>query len=198
MTKRTRLICWIVILVAVVVGIVCWQMSKLSRGLRTMPLHGTTEVLVGALSSRVLAPGLDGGASEQNGPGPLLDEYRKDPTLTRQRYLLVMTWIHASQIFKAVGYRSHFEGLMVSSASVAGIPQEDRVDGWGNPYCILADEKQMTFLSSGGNVALNCETLRQTAQQAASRSTDSRLAKEGSLLVAVYRRGEDVSANQPR
>jgi hypothetical protein len=196
MKKRTRLFCWIVIVVVVVVCILCWQMSKLSRGLRTMPLHGATEVLVGALSSRVLAPGLDEGIPKPNGPSPLLDEYRIDPALTRQRYLLVMTWVNASQIFKAVGYHQPFESLMVSSATAAGIPPEHRIDGWGNPYCILADEKQMTFLSSGGNGPLNCEMLRQTAQQAASRSTDSRLTKEGNLLVAVYKRGEDVSVNQ--
>src|SRR5271167_543686 len=87
MTKRTRLVLWIVTIVAVVAGFLYWQMSKLSKGLRTMPLQSATEVLVSTLSAQVLAPGLDGNAPGPNGPEPLLDQYRKNPTLTRQRYV---------------------------------------------------------------------------------------------------------------
>lgn len=95
MTKRTRLICWIVILFALVGGIVWWQLAKLSKGLRTMPVRGAGEVLVGALSSKVLAPGVDGNPSLAQGTEPILDQYREKPELSHQRYLLVMTWVGA-------------------------------------------------------------------------------------------------------
>jgi hypothetical protein len=195
MKKRTRLICWIVIAIAAIAGIVCWQMYSLGKGLRTMQVDAAREVLVGALSAEVLAPGVDGNAPSS--PEPLLEQYRKNPTLTHQRYLLVMTWVHASQIFKAVGNNPPSEGVMVSSASVTNVPPEDRVDGWGNPYCLLAESKQMTFLSSAGNGVLDCEKLRKSAQQAALRATDSRLTKEGNLLVTVYERPRDASATRP-
>jgi hypothetical protein len=188
MTKRTRLVGLIVILVIVVAGIVWWQYAKLGRGLRTMPAGTAGEVLISSLSKEVLAPGVDGTAQ---GAGPLLDQYRKNPELIRQRYRLVMTWVHASKIFKAIGQDPSFKDEMVSSASLPKIPAADRADGWGNPYCIFAGPDEMTFLSSGGDAALNCESLRQTAEQAATTSTDSRLTKDGNLLVAVYKREGD-------
>ena len=183
MTRRARLVFWIVTIIVLVAGFLYWQMSRLSRGLRTMPMQEATEVLVGSLSAKVLAPDLVRDQSK-----PLLDQYRSDPTLAHQQYVLVMTWLHASKIFKSTGINPRSEGLMLSSSSLAGVPQEDRVDGWGNPYCILADSKRMTFLSSGGNSALRCADLGHVAERAASRATDSRLTREGDVLVAVYER----------
>lgn len=150
-----------------------------------MPAGTAGEVLISSLSKEVLAPGVDGPVQDA---GPLLDQYRKNPELIRQRYRLVMTWVHASKIFKAIGPNPSFAGEMVSSASLSSLPAADRTDGWGNPYCVFASADQTTFLSSGGNAALNCESLRQTAEQAASTSTDSRLTKDGNLLVTVYKR----------
>ena len=155
-------------------------------------MDDTTELLVGTLSTQVLAPGVDGTVSQSIAREPLLDQYRKNPEAIRQRYRLVMTWVHASKIFKAIGQNLTFKDEMVSSASLSNIPVADRADGWGNPYCIFADTDQMVFLSSGGDTALNCESLRQTAKHAASTSRDSRLTKDGEILVAVYKRGEYV------
>jgi hypothetical protein len=112
-----------------------------------------------------------------------------------------MTWVNASKIFKAVGQNPPSEGEMLSSTSLSSVPAANRVDGWGNSYCILSGTDQMTFLSSGGNAAPNCQSLRQTAEEAASKSTDSRLTRDGNLLVAVYKREGDrllgkVSAQQ--
>ncbi len=192
MSRRTRVICWIVLASAIVAGIVWWQLAKLSRGLQTMPAGGAGEILVDALSAEVLASGVDGSQPSALGTKPLLDQYHENPALAHRRYLLVMTWVHASQIFKTLGPNPRFAGQMLSSAAVEEVPQKERIDGWGKPYCIFADAGRMTFLSSGGNDALNCETLRQTAMQVTDNSTDSRLTKKGDLLVAVYKRGEHV------
>jgi hypothetical protein len=192
MKRRTRLIWWIAILVAIVGGIVWWQMARLSNGLRTLPGRSAGEVLIGALSSEVLAPGVDGTQLAARETEPLLDQYRGNPKLAHQRYLLVMTWVHASQMFKAIGSDPEYEGQMISSSAVEGIPQKELVDAWGKPYCIFAGTDRMTFLSGGGVVALDCGSLRQTATQAALMSRDSRLTKDGELLVTVYKRGAKV------
>ena len=150
-----------------------------------MPMSGATEVLVGSLSAKVLAPDLIRDVSR-----PVLDQYRNDPALAHQQYVLVMTWLHASKIFKSATINPQTEEVMISSASLADVPQEDRVDGWGNPYCVLAGSRRMTFLSSGGNGVLTCKNERHSAEQAASKASDSRLTKEGDLLVAVYERAK--------
>ena len=195
MKRSTSLICWIVVAITVMAGFVYWQNSKLGRAIRTMPAEPASEVLVGALSGQVLSPSLSGNAP--NDQGTVLDEYRKNPALTHQRYLLVLTWTHAGQMFEAIK-DNPTEGVMVTSASLTNVPAKDRVDGWGNPYCFLTESKRITFMSSGGNGVLNCEDLRQTAQQAASKATDSRLFKEGNLLVAVYGRVREDSSIRPR
>ena len=146
-------------------------------------MRGATEVLVGSLSAKVLAPDLAHDVSK-----PVLDQYRNDPGLAHHQYILVMTWLHASKMFKSADINPQAEGVMISSASLTDVPQEDRVDGWGNPYCVLAGSRRITFLSSGGNGVLSCEDERQAAEQAASKASDSRLTKEGALLVAVYER----------
>jgi hypothetical protein len=185
MTRRARSVLWIVTIIALVAGFLYWQMSRLSRGLRTMPMRGATEVLVGSLSAKVLAPDLAQDVSK-----PVLDQYRNDPGLAHQQYILVMTWLHASKIFKSAAINTQVEGVMISSVSLTDVPQEDRVDGWGNPYCVLAGSRRITFLSSGGNGVLSCEDEWHAAEQAASKARDSRLTKEGALLAAVYERGK--------
>jgi hypothetical protein len=195
MKRRARLISWILVGIASIVGIIWWQNYELGKGLRTMRMDRAGEVLTAALSTQVLATGADG--SDLNATGPLLEQYRKDPTLTHKRYLLVTTWVHASQMFKAIDNSPLSEGAIVSSESVGSVPPEDRVDGWGNPYCLLVGPKRVTFLSGGGG-GLKCDNLRSIAEQAASRATDSRLSKEGDFLVAVYERTRDDSTSRQK
>ena len=145
-----------------------------------------------ALSTEVLAPGIDGDSAQADRSQPLLDQYRKNPALVHQRYLLVLTWMHATKIFKAIGKESMPKGQLINSASLKEVPAENRVDGWGKPYCILVDSSQMTFLSSDGNGAANCEKVREIARQAALKANDSRLTREGNMLAMVLRRTGDV------
>src|SRR5437660_12315742 len=118
MTGRTRLVFWIVTIIALVAGFLYWQMSRLSKGLRTMPMRGATEVLVGSLSAKVLAPDLVTDVSK-----PVLDQYRSDPAAAHQQYVLVMTWLHASKIFKGTGISARSERLILSSSSLTGGPE---------------------------------------------------------------------------
>lgn len=196
MKRSTRFIFWILIGIAAIAGIVSWENYELGKGLRTLRIDAAAEVLTGSLSTQVLAPGVDG--SDANDSGPLLEQYKKDPTLNHKRYLLVMTWTHASEMYKAIDNSPLTEGTIASSISVTNVPPKDRIDGWGNPYCFLADSKHLTFLSSGGRGVLRCENLRRAAEQASSRAIDSRLGKEGDLLVAVYERAKDDSTIRPR
>jgi hypothetical protein len=194
MTKKSSVIFWIVIPTAIIGGLVYWQISQLGKGIREMPVKDAEEVLVSAYSAQVLAPGTDGYASQSGSSEPLLDQYRKNPALIHQRYLLVITWVHASQIFKAIDKTHVLEKpMMINSASVESVSRETRVDGWGNPYCIFIDTKQIAFLSSGGASTLDCESLRQFAQRAAISTIDSRLTKEGSIFVTVQKRVGNAS-----
>jgi hypothetical protein len=182
MTKKARLACWIAAIgLASVMGFVYWEISRLSIALRTLPLGGPSERLARNLSDQFLGASLKGNAP--NGP---------------QRYILVKTWTHATKMFIALNNNPPPEGVMLSSTSLIDVPAENRVDGWGNPYCLLAVSKEMTFLSSGGNGVLNCEELRKTAMLAASKATDSRLTKEGNLLVTVYQRARAGLAARSR
>lgn len=166
MKKNTRIALWIVVAIAIIAGFVWWQMWQLGRGLRTIHADEAQEVLLSALSAEVLAPDLGENGQSPSGSGPLLDQRRENPALTHQRYLLVMTWVHASQIFKAVDNWSAFEGKILSSNSLTNIPTETRVDGWTVPYCIWVEPSQVVFMSSGGTGATDCNTLRQTVQEA--------------------------------
>jgi hypothetical protein len=105
--------------------------------------------------------------------------------------------MRAGKIFKAMGNNPPVKGQVFSSASLTDIPQEDGIDGWGNSYCIFANSKQIAFLSSGGNGALICEKIQQVAKKAASSTSDSRLTKEGSLLLAVFRRSGNAPLIRP-
>jgi hypothetical protein len=194
-TKKATLIIASMVLIAIVGGFLYWQMSQLGKGLRIEPSKDAEEVLVSAFSVVALAPGTDGNVSQYEG---LLDQYQKNPALTHQRYLLVITWMHAGQIFKAIGNNPPSEGKIFSSAIVSSIPQKDRVDGWGNSYCVFADSNQMAFLSSGGNGALICEKMQQVAKQAVNNSHDSRLTKVGSFLIVVFRQAGDARLIRPQ
>jgi hypothetical protein len=155
--KRTRrLVSWISIAIALVAGFVYWEISSLSAALRTMPVGGAKGALVVAtLSAQVLGTGLN---------EPLSEQLLTSPAYTHQRSDLVATWIHASKIFKSLRNRPPPDGVMLSSASLTNLPVENRVDAWGNPYCLITEPKQMIFLSSAGKGVLNCEEMRQAAQ----------------------------------
>jgi hypothetical protein len=197
MRKKALLVCWIAAIgIASVVGFVYWEMSRLSLALRTLPVGRPSETLARDLSAQFLGAGLKGNAP--NGP-QLNQQLLSSPDFIRQRYILVITWTHATKMFIALNNNPPpSEGVMLSSTSLINVPAENRVDGWGNPYCLLVVSKQMTFLSSGGNGVLKCEELRKTALLASSKATDSRLTKEGNLLVTVYERARVGSAVRSR
>lgn len=184
MRKRTRVALGIVLAVFIVAGFVWWQVWQLGHGLRTIDADKAQEVLLSALSAEVFAPGVGVEGQRAVGAKPLLDQ---DPSVTHRRYALVMTWVHASQIFEAVGNWPVFEGKMVRSDSLTGVPAETRVDGWMSPYCIWIEPRQVVFMSSGGTGVLDCATLREPAQEATA-LRDARLTKLGKLLVTVRNR----------
>jgi hypothetical protein len=193
MKETTRVALWMVIGLLIVAGFVWWQMWQLGRGLRTIHVDNAQEVLLSAMSAEVLAPDVWGNGQQPGTSGPLLDQYRKDPALTRQRYLLVMTWVHASQIYKATDW-SASDGKMLGSDTLTNIPSESRVDGWHNPFCMWVEQKKVAFISSGGNGAPDCSVLRQAAERVVAASHDARLTRAGNLLVTVQSRSGDATA----
>lgn len=189
MKRKTRITVWVAAAIVVVGGFVSWQTSRLGTVLSTMQVDGASELMIGTLAPQVLDPGVDGPTNEF--PQPLLEQYKKDPSLTRSRYSLVITWLHASKLFNR-GINSDLPvGTFVSSSSFLSVPKEDRVDGWRNPYCVFSQSHRVVFLSSGEGKTLSCdETLREVAKHAALSVTDSRLAKIDNVLVVVYQTEE--------
>src|ERR1700733_3651040 len=193
MKKTTRVVLWIVIGLLIIAGFIWWQMWQLGRGLRTIHADNAQEVLLSAMSAEVLAPDVGGDRQQPNTSGPLLDQYRKDPNLTHQRYLLVMTWVHASQIHKTTDW-SASNGKMLGSDTLTNVPSESRVDGWHNPFCISVGQKQVVFISSGGNGTPNCNLLQHTAGEAAAGSHDAKLTRAGNLFITVQSRSGGATA----
>jgi hypothetical protein len=193
MKKKTRIILWIVIAILILAAFVWWQMWQLGRGLRTVHADNAQEVLLSAMSPEVLAPDVDGGDQQSRASRPLLDQYRKDPNLTHQRYLLVMTWVHASQIYKATDW-SAFDGKMLGSDTLTNVPSDSRVDGWNNPFCMWVGQKQVVFISSGGNGVPDCNVVQQIAGEAVAASHDAKLTRAGNLLVTVQSRSGGATA----
>jgi hypothetical protein len=210
MKKAMRLIFWMTIVIALTVSFVYAGMSGLSLALRTFPVGNAQETsshdremsglsralktlpvensqvasALDALSAQVLDASL-----RKNSPTPegmASGQLVQNPAFVYQRQSLVTTWIHATRMFMSLHKDPPQEGAMLSSASLTSVSPEDRVDGWGNPYCIGVQSKHMIFLSSGGKGMLVCERLVQTALLAASKATNSRLAKDGDVLIAVY------------
>jgi hypothetical protein len=195
MNKKLRIVLWIVIAILIVAGFVWWQMWQLGRGLRTTHAENAQEVLLSAMSSEVLAPGVVGNRQQAGASGPLLDQYTKDPNLTHQQYLLVMTWLHASQLFKATDW-SALEGKLLGSDTLTNVPSESRADGWHSPFCIWVEQKQVAFISGGGNGTPDCSVLQQTAGEAVATSRDARLSRVGNLLVTVQSRSGGATAHE--
>jgi hypothetical protein len=191
--KKPRVILWIVVGILTVTVFIWWQVRQLGRSLQTINAVNANEVLLSAMSAEVLAPNVDvDGQHFNNTSEPLLDQYRKTPNLVHQRYLLVMTWVHASEISRAIDW-SPFNLKMIGSDSLSSISPESRVDGWRNPFCILVQQNQVVFISSGGNGTPNCSLLQRTAAEASVGSHDARLTRVGSLLVTVQGRSADIT-----
>lgn len=185
MRPRNGVLAGVAIVVALVMGLVYWQNFRLSRVLSTVPADAARELMVSSLASQVLTSGVDDSARDF--PQPLLDQYQMDPALTRRRYLLVVTWLHARNMFKNHVEDQLPEGAIVSSSSFADVHSEDALDGWGSPFCVASYLGRTVFLSSGGNGVLDCgEDTRQNAKRAASNFTDSRITKVGKTLAVVY------------
>ena len=190
MNRKMRIVLWVVIAVLIIAGFVWWQMWQLGRGLRTIHAENAQEVLFSAMSSQVLAPDVAGSGQQAGASLPLLDQ---DTNITHQRYLLVTTWLHASQIYKTTDW-SAFDGKMLDSSTMADIPSEARVDGWRSPFCIWVGRKQVALMSSDGKGFPDCRALRQTAERAMASSHDARLTRVEGLLVTVQSRSGDATA----
>ena len=189
MTNIKRVALWIIVALLLIACFAWWQMSQLGRGLRTIHAATSEEVLSNAISAEVLASKLRGGDGQSSAASKsLLDQYMEDPRSIHQRYLMITTWLHASQIITSIHDWSTFEGKMIDSEMLTNLSSDTRVDGWGVPFCIWVGQKQLVFISSGGTRVPPCGVLEQTARKAATSSKDSKLTTIENLLITVQNR----------
>ena len=178
------------IVFVLVVGVVYWQWMQFSRGLESVPTDTGREILLSAWSAEVLAPDVDTGAKQPRRIVALADQFLEDPDLVHWRYLLVTTWLHATQLVNILSVGHLPEDKMISSDSLTAVPAASRVDGWRAPYCVLVEAKQMVVISSGGRGPLDCSGLLLDAQRAGLSVHDPRLTRSGNVLVTVQPRLE--------
>jgi hypothetical protein len=185
MNKHLRIFLWVLALIVIIAGFFLWQRQQLGKSLRTVHAENAEDMLMSGMSSVVLAPDLGSGQQAIISEA-LLSQYQKDPNLIHQKFLLVTTWLHASQIQKATNWSSYRR--MLDSETLSNIPESLRVDGWNNPFCIWVEPKQVVFISSGGKGTLECKALTKIASQSAISSHDARLRRTADVLVTVQPR----------
>jgi hypothetical protein len=171
-------------------GLVWYARWEFALPIRKANADQLEELLVGAFSGVVLAPGVDGSTSS----APILEQYQKDPALMHHRYLLVVTWLHASEIVKVSNSGLLRNTTMTRSDMLTNVAKENRVDGWNNPYCVWASHQEIAVLSSGGSGVPDCQALQASAQKAIAASPDPRLARVGNIYFTVQNRPADVQS----
>jgi len=188
MRKRKWLVVFGVLFALVLLGagFIEWQLAQLGMAIRTLPVGGAQNVALSALGDVVLDPSVFGESERAENVAPILEQYNKNPARVKNRAILTMTWFHASLMAKDLARTGIPSGRMFSSTELPQVPLDHRNDGWNNPYCVLADDTSVVMMSSGGNGAMNCATLTQTAKVVVSQPPNPRLRRlSNGVLVTV-------------
>ncbi len=164
-------------------GIVEWQISRLSKGLRSMPVVPPLDLTVGAASDLVLDKSVLPQNVNSDGLAAV-DQYLKDPKGFKQREHFVRTWVSASSLAEAL-FSQRIPADRTISATTLQVPPEERVDAWSNPFCVFSDGVQIVVMSSGGNGKLDCESLRDVARRLARTSSTKKLIRDQTGIYSV-------------
>jgi hypothetical protein len=112
-------------------------------------------------------------ASEES--KPLLDQYKDNPALVRQRALLTTTWLNAGLLAQDLVHNGSLPSRIISSSDLTQIPPEHQTDAWKNPYCVFSSSEKIVVMSSGDKDPLKCDSLQMIASTLANSTTSSQL-----------------------
>lgn len=116
--------------------------------------------------------------------GAKLDEKTKRARY-EERLKLVKTWQNATSLISATKAKTAATGKPVlSSAEIANVTQDARVDAWGHKFCLFFEKDSVTALSAGpaGQPFADCQ---QTKLPATTIKPDGRLHFLDAGMVAV-------------
>ncbi len=139
-----------IVAVAIVGGAVFigWEMWTLNRGsVEGMNITGKTVVL--ASMAPMVVDFKNQPAADALPAGAKLDEKTRR-TKYEERLKLVQTWQNATSLINATKAKKADTGRpIISSADVANVAPEARVDAWGHKYCLFFEKDSVTALSPG-------------------------------------------------
>ena len=117
-------------------------------------------------------------------PGTKQDEKTRRAKY-EERLKLVQTWQNATSLISATKAKTVATGKpILSSAEIANVAQDARVDAWGHKYCLFFEKDSVTALSPGpgGQPFADCQ---QTKLPATTVKPDGRLHFLDAGMVAV-------------
>jgi hypothetical protein len=177
----------VIALLLIGVVVIRWQLAKLGSTISTTPVAEAQTLALSAMSNVALDPSVFGDsnpASEQS--KPLLDQYKDNPELVRQRALFTTTWLNAGLLAQDLVHNGPLPNRIISSSDLTQIPPEHRTDAWKKPYCVLSSNEKIVAMSSGGKDSLKCDSLQIAASTLAASTTSSQLKRlSNGVLVTV-------------
>ena len=180
---------WIRLAVAAIVVAACgigiwrWYTTGLEQ-LSSMPVGNAETVTLGAMGDLVLDKSvLEERQSDQS--KAILDQYRENPSAFDEKARFVRTWMRASSLIKGMSSSPITPGRVISSSTLSQASTDDRVDAWGNSFCLYSNGARTVALSSGGGGQLSCDSLGAVAKRLTTTVSSKKLFKDETGLYAV-------------
>ncbi len=188
--KRHRILIVLGSLIAIfLVGVafVYWQASRLKFSFNDEQVEKTQTLAVGAMSNIALDQSVLGDSfSRKEASKPLLDQYRDNAALFKQRAMFTRTWLIAGRLAQDLTQSGSFPHTIISSNDLGQIAPGNKVDAWNNPYCVLVKNGAIVVMSSGDKGPLQCKPLQVTAEDLSTSTTSAQLRRlPNDVLVTV-------------
>src|SRR5258708_27715648 len=111
------------------VAFVYWQASRLKFSFNDEQVEKTQSLAVGPMSNIALDQSVLGDSfSRKEASKPLLDQYRDNPALFKQRAMFTRTWLIAGRLAQDLTQSSSFPHTIISSNDLGQIAPGNKVD----------------------------------------------------------------------
>jgi hypothetical protein len=164
-----------------------WQVSRMKFSFNDEQVEKAQTLAVGAMSDIALDRSVLGGSfSTEEASKPLLDQYRDNPALFKQRAMFTRTWLIAGRLAQDITQHGYFPHTIISSSDLAEVALSNRVDAWNNPYCVLVKNGAIVVMSSGDKGPLQCKPLQVTGEDLSNSANSVQLKRlPNDVLVTV-------------
>jgi hypothetical protein len=173
----------------IAIAFLYWQVSKLKFSFNDKQIEKAQTLALSAMGNAALDHSLlDDPAITIGQSKPLLDQYKDNPALVKQRALFTTTWLNAGLLAQDLVHDGSLPDRIISTNNLTRIPLEHRTDAWKNPYCVFSGNEKIVVMSSNNQGPLQCGPLQTTAVAlAASRTSSPQLKKlPNQILFTVF------------